>query len=295
MKLKFSSIAVIMLLLAAALVSGCAGVYEDSSSQKSADYLVVDDYDGSYSRNEVMGEAAYDGDYGGASTASVERKTITTISMTIQVDDAAEVVDEISAMAAASGGYVSGSNVYDSYYGSDSGKEGYVTVRIPESEYPSFIEDVEALGEVTSKSVNAQDVTEEYIDVSARLENLERQEARLQEILNMAETVEDVLSVEKELGRVRGEIESLTGRLNYLDDRIEFSTITIHVTEPRPITRSWGIRDALSESVNGFISMVNALIVLVGYLLPIVIVIFFFGGAGLLIRRKIKNRKGKSD
>jgi predicted nucleic acid-binding Zn-ribbon protein len=141
---------------------------------------------------------------------------------------------------------------------------------------------------VTSKSVSAQDVTEEYIDVSARLDNLERQEARLQEILNMTETVEDVLAVEKELERVRGEIESLTGRLNYLDDRIDFSTINIRVTEPRPITHSWGIRDALSESVNGFISMVNALIILVGYLLPLVIVLIFFGGAGVLIRRRLR-------
>ncbi|MEZ5334638.1 MAG: DUF4349 domain-containing protein [Methanolobus sp.] len=138
------------------------------------------------------------------------------------------------------------------------------------------------------QSVNAQDVTEEYIDVSARLENLERQEARLQEILNMTSTVEEVLNVEKELERVRGEIESLTGRLNYLDDRIEFSTITINVREPRPITHSWGIRDALSESVNGFISTVTALIIFVGYVLPLVIVVAFLIIVAILVRRRIR-------
>ncbi|SFM41890.1 DUF4349 domain-containing protein [Methanolobus profundi] len=288
MKAKFSSIIVMMLLLVATLVSGCAGVYEDSYSQKSADYVVIEDSSDSYARNAIMDEAVYDGDYGGASTASVDRKTITTIDMTIQVDDAAAGIDEISKMAVASGGYVSNSYVYDSYYDSSEGKAGYITVRVPESEYPSFLEEVAGLGEVTSKSVNSQDVTEEYIDVSARLDNLERQETRLQEILNMTETVDDVLAVEKELERVRGEIESLTGRLNYLDDRTEFSTITINVREPRPITRSWGIRDALSESVNGFISMVNALIILVGYLLPLLIVIVFFGGAAVLVRRRMR-------
>lgn len=287
MKIKYGSITVIMLLLMATLVSGCMGVREEFSSQP-ADYIVAEDYDDSYSRNAAMGEAAYDGDYGGASTASVDRKTITTIDMTIQVDNAAAGIDEISKMAAASGGYVSSSSVYDSYYDSSEGKEGYVTVRVPESEYPSFLEGVEGLGEVTSKSVNAQDVTEEYIDVTARLDNLKRQETRLQEILNMAVTVEEVLSVEKELGRVRGEIESLTGRLNYLEDRIEFSTINIRVREPRPITRSWGIRDALSESVNGFISMVNALIVLVGYVLPLVIIVAVFGGAFVALRRRVR-------
>lgn len=288
MKGKFSSIILMVFLLVATLVSGCAGIYEDSYSQKSAEYIVTEDYADSSARNAVMGEAGYDGDQGGASTTSVDRKTITTIDMTIQVDDAAAGIEEISMLAAASDGYVSSSYVYDSYYDSSSGKEGYVTVRVPESEYPSFLEDVSGLGEVTSKSVNSQDVTEEYIDVSARLDNLERQETRLQEVLNMTETVDDVLAVEKELERVRGEIESLTGRLNYLDDRVEFSTITIRVTEPRPITRSWGIRDALSESVNGFISMVNALIILVGYLLPLVIVVAVFGGSVVLLRRRIR-------
>ena len=286
MKVKFTSIAVMMLLLAGILVSGCASVYEEKGYSQSAD-LVAEDYDDSYARNTAMGEAEY-ADSGGASTASVDRKTITTVDMTIQVSDAAEGVDSISKMAVASGGYVSSSSIRDSYYDSHEGKEGYITVRVPESEYSSFLENVGELGEVTRESVSAQDVTEEYIDVSARLDNLERQEARLQEILNMTETVEDVLAVEKELERVRGEIESLTGRLNYLDDRIEFSTINIRVTEPRPITRSWGIRDAISESVNGFISMVNALIILVGYLLPLVIVLIFFGGTGLLIRRRLR-------
>ena len=282
MKIKYS-FTVIVLLLIATLVSGCMAVREETYSQ-SADIVTTDYYDDSSAKNMVSTEA----DYGGASTVSVGRKTITTVDMTIKVDDAAAVMGEVSKMAVTSGGYVASSSVYDSYYDSNVGKEGYITVRVPESEYPSFLETVENLGEVTSKSVNAQDVTEEYIDVTARLDNLERQETRLQEILNMTVTVEDVLSVEKELERVRGEIESLTGRLNYLEDRIEFSTINIRVTEPRPITRSWGIRDALSESVNGFISMVNALIVLVGYLLPLVIVVAVFGGTFVVLRRRMR-------
>ncbi len=282
MKMKYS-FTVIILLLVATLVSGCMAVREETYSQ-SADIVTTEYYDDSSAGNMVSTEA----DYGGASTVSVDRKTITTVDMTIKVDDAAAVMDEVSKIAVASGGYVASSSVYDSYYDSSTRKEGYITVRIPESEYTSFLGNVEALGEVTSKSVSAQDVTEEYIDVTARLDNLERQETRLQEILNMTVTVEDVLSVEKELERVRGEIESLTGRLNYLEDRIEFSTINIRVTEPTPITRSWGIRDAISESVNGFISMVNALIVLVGYLLPLVIVVAVLGGTFVVLRKRIR-------
>jgi uncharacterized protein YceK len=285
--MKIRSVSIILILLMAILISGCMAIKDESYSQ-SADSVAIE-YEEAYDDSSARKVTGGGVDYGGAASGSVERRTITTVDMTIQVNDAASGVDMISNMAVAAGGYVSGSSVYDSYYsGSDSHKEGYITVRIPESAYPSFLDEVEGLGEVTRKSVNAQDVTEEYIDVNARLDNLKRQETRLQEILDMTGTVEEVLSVEKELERVRGEIESLTGRLNYLEDRIEYSTINIRVTEPRPIAHSWGIRDAVSESVRGFISMVNALIVLVGYLLPLLIVLTVLGGGLLVIGRRLR-------
>ena len=73
------------------------------------------------------------------------------------------------------------------------------------------MDEIEAIGAVTSKSISGRDVTEEFVDLSARLGNLERQELRLLDILNMTTTVDEVLDVERELGRIRGEIESLTG------------------------------------------------------------------------------------
>ncbi|MDW7730994.1 MAG: DUF4349 domain-containing protein [Methanolobus sp.] len=268
------------------LASGCMGIdeYQNSQSSDTASKIAYPEEPAYYPADEASGEA----DYGGAGTSSVERKTITTVEMSIEVNDAASTIETITEAAVAAGGYVSSSSVYDLNYDSNTRKEGYITVRVPESDYPEFLTMVEGLGELNSKSVSGQDVTEEYIDISARLGNLEKQEVRLSEILNMSTTVEEVLSVEKELERVRGEIDSLTGRLEYLDNRLEFTTINIRVTEPRPISHSWGLRDALSESVQGFISMVNALIVLAGYLLPIVIVLTLLGGVVIGVRRMVR-------
>ncbi|WP_167848758.1 DUF4349 domain-containing protein [Methanolobus halotolerans] len=264
------------------LASGCAGIDEYQSSPSSdTDSKSVSSEDSSYSPEGMAEEAGS----GGVGTRSVERKTITTAEMSIEVEDAAFTLERIAEIARDAGGYVSSSSVYALNYDTNARKDGYITVRVPESEYPAFMETVEEFGELSSRSVSAHDVTEEYIDLSARLENLERQETRLADVLNMSVTVEEILSVEKELERVRGEIDSLTGRLEYLDNRIEFSTINIHVTEPRPISQSWGLRDAFSESVQGFISMVNALIILAGYLLPIVIAIMLMGGLFIGIRR----------
>jgi copper chaperone CopZ len=280
-------LSVLFFLLIGIVASGCAGL--DSKSAQTGVYKEGISYSDSveYDSNYAMDDSV-DGSSQGAGEISTGRKTITTVDISIEVDDAQLTVEKIVKAAHDAGGYVSSSSVYDSYYGSNNAKEGYVTVRVPESDSPKFIEDLGQLGKVTSKSESGRDVTEEYIDVTARLNNLKRQETRLFDVLNMTTTVEEILSVEKELERVRGEIDSLTGRLNYLDDKIDFSTINVRVSEPRPITHSWGLRDAVSESVNGFISMVNALIVLVGYILPLVIVLVVFGGSAIAIRRRMR-------
>jgi hypothetical protein len=269
----------LLLVLIAIFVSGCASLDKDAGSL-------------SYTSNE---QAIYDDDSaaeesgrqisGGGSTLSVDRKTITTVDMSLEVDDVPAAIEQIAATARASGGYVSGSSVYVHAYDQNTWRDGYITVRVPEAGHPEFLEEVSKMGDVTSRSVSAQDVTEEYIDVTARLENLKRQEQRLHEVLNMSRTVEEVLSVEKEIERVRGEVDSLTGRLNYLNDRVEYSTISIRLTESDRVVYSWGLGDALSESVRGFISMVNALIILAGYMLPIIILLAVFGGLFVALRR----------
>ena len=170
-------------------------------------------------------------------------------------------------------------------------KNGEMTVRVPQKNFYSTIEQIETLGTVKSRQISGQDVTEEFIDLGARLDNLKKQETRLQEILKNATTVKDVLEVEHELERVRGEIERLTGRLNYLNQSIEMSTITVSAREPAPITgEGWGITDALREAVTGFIDSVKGIIIFIGFILPIVVFIALVYVIALWIKRKVLPR-----
>ena len=89
------------------------------------------------------------------------------------------------------------------------------------------------MGKVQSRNINGDDVSEKYVDLQAQLTNIKKQEARLQEILGLANTVAEVLTVEHELVRVRGTIESLTGQIDYLNSRVELATITVPSTRPR--------------------------------------------------------------
>jgi predicted nuclease with TOPRIM domain len=84
------------------------------------------------------------------------------------------------------------------------------------------------------KNIKSEDVTEQYIDLKARLENAQREEKILLDFLNKATNVKDMLEIEKELSRIREQIEYYTGQLKYLESRIDYSTITIELSEPRP-------------------------------------------------------------
>ena len=160
----------------------------------------------------------------------VNRTIIYTARLRLEVADVDGAIAGIRRIANEHGGFVSGVSV---------SKEGgrraaRITIRVPQLGFYAAIGDVEGLGSVMSKDVEGRDVTEQYVDLQARLNNLRRQEERLLEILDMCETVDEILRVESELGRVRGEIERLTGQLQYLERRVELSSITAMLEETIP-------------------------------------------------------------
>lgn len=213
----------------------------------------------------------------------IDRKVISTATLTLEVKSADMASNDIVKIVEASQGFISGSSTDTS----GGNKNGQMVIKVPQKNFYSTIVQIEALGTEKSKEISGQDVTEEFIDVGARLDNLKKQESRFQEILKNASTVKDVLDVERELERVRGEIESLTGRMNYLNQSVEMSTITVNVMEPAPIAgEGWGITDALREAAAGFIGSINGLIVFIGYILPIVIFIAII----VLLARWVKRK-----
>ncbi|MDD5473772.1 MAG: DUF4349 domain-containing protein [Candidatus Methanoperedens sp.] len=213
-----------------------------------------------------------------------DRKIISTASLTIEVKSVQAAFDSIAKIVQANQGFISSSSTYDTA----GRKNGQMTVRVPQKNFNPALEQVEVLGTVKSRQISGQDVTEEFIDLGARLGNLKKQETRLAEILKNATTVKDVLEVERELERVRGEIERLTGRLNYLNQSVEMSTISVSASEPTPIGgQGWGITDALSEAVTGFIDSIKGIIVFVGIILPVVVFIAIVYYIALAIKRKV--------
>lgn len=214
----------------------------------------------------------------------VERKIISNAYLHMEVNSAESAVNKITNITRAHGGFISSSSL--SNIGGRN--NGQVTLRVPQANFYLTIEEIEALGTVGSKQVSGQDVTGEFIDLDARLGNLKKQELRLQEILKTAVTVKDILEVEHELERVRGEIERLTGRLNFLNQSVEMSTIMVSAVEPASfISGGSGVVDTLRQAAGGFIESLQGIVIFTGYILPILLFIALILIAALGIKRKI--------
>ena len=220
---------------------------------------------------------------GAQAPAPTEQKVIKTSYMSLEVSDFRVAADAVDSIARTYGGYTSDSSVRD-YTGR---KVGYVTVRVPTEKFDDAIKEIETVGDLKEENISLEDVTEHYIDLKARLDNLKRQEERYLDILDMATTVEDVLKIETQLERIRGDIESLQGSLNYLDNRIDLSTIQVQLSEPEKVVHESGIRRAFNEAVDGFLAAIRGIIIFLGYFIPIAVFLTLLSLAGFFVYRKV--------
>ncbi|HAU66313.1 TPA: hypothetical protein DCW61_03130 [Candidatus Uhrbacteria bacterium] len=163
-----------------------------------------------------------------------DQKVIKNGSLDLIVDHADETLTQIKTIVVSKKGYIQYATTQEHSNGT---KSGFATVRVPEETFDTTIVELKALALiVTQESVNSDDVTEQYIDLAARLKNAQLQEVRYTEILQVAKTVEEMIKVETALANVRSTIESLTGQIQYLDSQTNLSTITLSLSEEPVVT-----------------------------------------------------------
>lgn len=196
------------------------------------------------------------------------------------------------------GGYFESStlNDYESPYSTD--RYGYYTIRIPQDKLDEFINHVNGEGTVTSRNITTEDVSLEYVDLDAHIKALESERDELNDLMDKAESVEDVISIKEQLTSVQYELDSLTGRMDYLKGRVKYSTVRLTAHEERnvehPIRMALEINfrervvDGLSNAVEAFVTIIT------GIPLIAIVTAFVIAFIWLLrkILRKIFKRKG---
>jgi hypothetical protein len=165
---------------------------------------------------------------GASNLETAQRQVISTASVALEVADVQDRLNQVRTIVESLGGFIE--NL--SSGGSEERQHATASARVPQPQFFTAMERITALGKVLSQSVGSEDVTERFIDLQARLKSAQRQEESLLSLLPKATSVSDVLTIERELSRIRSEIERLQGQLNFLERRVELATITISLSQP---------------------------------------------------------------
>lgn len=231
---------------------------------------------------EAMYEESSDASIGG-SDQIIERKIIKEGDITFKVKDLdkskASIIDLIKSL----NGYISS----DREYKSSNRITNSLTVRIPNENFEDFFKKLSQNAEyIDNKNINFSDVTEEFIDVETRLRNKKALENRFIEILKDANSVSEILEVEREIGAIREDIEATEGRLNYLKSRITLSTIYVNMYQE--IQGEYKENPVVKSLKNGWSYFIGFLLLLLN-IWPLIILI----GVTIPLIRKIRKNKGR--
>ena len=170
-----------------------------------------------------------------------------------------------------------------------------LVLRVPASEFEPAITELKKLGRVTSETISGEDVTEKYVDLEARLRNLEAQEAVLLRLMDDTDSIDESLEVQRALQDVQLGIEELRGQLRVLDDQTALSTITVGFVEQAPPPKvqeeeSVGFGDAWSRSMRGLSIVAAGIVVAAGYALPFLLLAALGFVVWRLVRRRLPVR-----
>jgi len=227
------------------------------------------------------------------------KKVITTIQLSFETTEFEKSNEELNKIIDKYNAYVENSNIsYNHYYNQQMYRYGEFTIRVPKDKIVSFKTELNLIGHMVSENTNKQDVTKQYQDTESRLKVVTTKEERILALLEKAEKIEDIITLEKELSEIIYEKENLKTNLMDLDDKIDYNTFYISLQEVQKVSdtetkdTSFGIRikNAFKNSLYSFKKGIENFIITIIYNLPFILIIgiIFFIAYKLFKKKKKK-------
>ena len=247
---------------------------------------------GQYSQETAV-KIRQDGLSAGERASVAPAMVIRTGMATVEVDSVEAAVARVQRLAVQLGGYVGNTSVS---MGDEERRTATIELKIPATRFDQAVSGLRPVGRVESVQTQAQDVGEEYVDLAARNANARRLEERLLALLaTRTGKLEDVLAVERELARVRQEIDVQEGRLRYLRSRVAVSTLTVTLHEPSPVVGDYPgsspIAEAFRDMWRNFIGFLAGFIASLGFLVPLALIL----AALIWVLRRLRRRRRKPE
>lgn len=224
-----------------------------------------------------------------SSISNSDKRIQRNANLNIEVKSINESIDKLNNIISSFGGEIISSNKGGFDYGQPYAN---IRLRVSSENLDSVLFEFKKLSsKVISENIYTNDVSEEFIDIEARLKIMKSTENRFNDLLSKSEKIEEIIQVEKELMRIRGDIESLEGRLNYLTKTTDTSEINLNLNEQIPITgESWKINEEFKEAFKNLLGFAKSLTNFVINVIVFIPVILVAGILVFLLRKYIKNR-----
>jgi hypothetical protein len=211
-----------------------------------------------------------------------DRLIVRTGQASIEVDSLELAMAELRSIARKAGGFVADASVQS---GRTQLRQATLQLKVPSIRFDELTEGLQPIGRLEYVNVGAEDVSEEFVDLTARAANGHRLEERLVELLRTRTgKLQDVLSVERELARVREDIERMEGRMRFLKSSAQLSTLSVSLHEPVPIVASTGhgpIAEAFRAAWRNFVGVLAGAIASLGFVVPVL-----GAGWGVVVRAR---------
>lgn len=201
----------------------------------------------------------------GAATALESRKLIKTVDMNVETQEFDVLMTTIESQVNSLGGYIENMNTYNgsSYYYRGGTRSADMSIRIPKNHLDTFLNTVTDISNVIRRSDNVEDVTLAYVDLESHRDALRTEQTRLLELLEKAESIEDIITIEERLSNIRYKLESMESQLRTYDNKVDYSTVYLNIEEVEVFTPveeetvweriSGGFADSLQNIGNGFV------------------------------------------
>lgn len=285
--MKKRTISLILLAVLAGAIFGACGAGGGSKREMSTGAAPAQE-----AKPAAPGQAAPPGQVSSAPAPVDERKIIRNASFDVKVKDADATINKITSAVNASGGYVQETKQSGT---KQSGRTTNMVLRVPAGQYAAMIDLVRGLGEITQQREWTDDVTEQFVDVEARIKTLELELNELYKIYGRTESVKELMEVEQRISQVTADLESLKGRLRVLSNRVDYSTIQLNLYEPgvptpiEPPKTVWErMRFGFRSSWNGVVNFTGDLVVFVVSALPVLVYLAVLGLILFLVIRGLQ-------
>ena len=234
-------------------------------------------------------------------SATSQRKLIKTVELSVETKDYDNLMVSLEKQIEELGGYIESLGAYNgSYYNSRVNRSANITARIPADKLDGFVKQIGEEANVVDRNESVEDVTLQYVDLDSHARMLEEEQERLLELLEVAETIEDIITIEERLSEVKYQLESMKSQLRTFDNKVTYSTVHIYIDEVKELTPvveqtageriAEGFAESLRDIGEGFKEFFIGFVINIPYIILWAVILSVIAFAGFKIVKAIDKR-----